>query len=109
MKEYIFYLVEGYTESPTGELVENMQILGFEKGKDEKEAKENLIKNCKWIEEVGFDKLKIKSRRLLDENLKELIGKLIEYNWIEEKKHYEENPTKNHIFLIIKALKKLLF
>ena len=38
MKEFIFYTFEGYTESPTGKMVENLQILGFEKGKNENEA-----------------------------------------------------------------------
>ena len=59
MKEYIFYSFEGYTESPTGDTVENIQLLGIEKGNNEEEAKENLIKNNKWIEESGFDKYEI--------------------------------------------------
>jgi len=109
MKEYIFYSFEGYTKSPTREVIENIQFLGIEKGNNQEEAKENLIKNNKWIEELGFDKYEVESRQLLDDDLKELIRILIDYNWKEEKNHYEENPSENHIFLIIERLKKLVF
>ena len=66
MKEFIFYTSEGYTESPTGKTVENLQILGFEKGKNENEAFANLINNNQWIIQSGFNKDKIVSKRLVD-------------------------------------------
>ena len=108
MKEYVFYTFEGYTESPTGKEVENIQLLGFESGKNKEEAKRNLIKKRGWIVENGFDEHQIESKQLLSDKEKELIKKLIDYNWAEEKKHYEEAPVQNHIFLILKQLKKLI-
>lgn len=64
MKSYVFYTAEGYTESPTGERVENLQILGFENGNTEKEALYNLMKNNEWIEMCGFDATQILARQL---------------------------------------------
>ena len=108
MKEFVFYTFEGYTESPTEQTVENLQILGFEKGVNEKQAKENLISQCGWIKETGFDNYEIESRQLLDDELKGLIKILIHYNWKNEEKHYEEAPTENHIFLVLKKIKKII-
>ena len=64
MKEYVFFTFEGYTESPTGVPLENIQILGFECGENENLAKQKLLNNCKWIIESGF-------------NVDEIIGKQI--------------------------------
>ena len=64
MKEFIFYTFEGYTESPTGKVLENLQILGFEKGKNENEAFIALINNNQWIIKSGFNKDKIISKQL---------------------------------------------
>ena len=108
MKEFVLYTFEGYTESPTGEMVENIQLLGFEKGVSGKQAKENLISRCKWIEEAGFSKYEIESKQLLDDESKELIKMIIEYNWENEKKHYEELPNENHIFLVLKKLRETI-
>ena len=55
MNEYIFYTPEGYTATPNENFeVENCQVLGFAKGKDKVEAKENLLKENPWIIEGGF-------------------------------------------------------
>lgn len=108
MKNFVFYTYEGYTESPMGKPVENMQLLGFETGKTYKQAKENLMSNCEWIEEIGFNFSKIEAQQLLDDNLKELIKTLIDYNWDSEQKHYEESPAENHIFLVLEKLKKIV-
>lgn len=64
MREFIFYTFEGYTESPAGEIVENLQILGFENGDNENEAFKTLINNNKWIIESGFNKDKIICKQL---------------------------------------------
>ena len=64
MKEYVFYTYEGRTESPTGQEVENLQILGFDCGKNEQEAKNRFLNENKWIIESGFDKCKIKSKQV---------------------------------------------
>ena len=108
MKEFIFYTLEGYTESPTGKSVENIQILGFEEGSSIKEAKERLIEKEPWIIEDGFIKQEIIGKQLLDDKTKNLIKKLISYNWENEQKHYEENPIPNHIFLILKELNNII-
>lgn len=72
MKSYVFYTSEGFTESPLGETVENLQILGFEKGSTKKEALQSLLKSNRWIEKSGFDVLKIHARQLLEDNSSEI-------------------------------------
>ncbi|HMN32982.1 MAG: hypothetical protein IT215_02515 [Chitinophagaceae bacterium] len=67
MEEYVFYTLEGYTFSPTNKELENIQILGFEKGDTLKEAFENLIKNNNWIKSSGFNIDEIKNRRLFND------------------------------------------
>ncbi len=69
MKEYIFYTFEGFTQSPTGKDVENMQVLGFECGDSQESAKAILLSNNKWIEECGYDETKILSRQLSPNDL----------------------------------------
>ena len=54
MNNYMFYTFEGFTQSPTGMEVENLQILGFESANTKDVALNNLIKNNKWIAEAGF-------------------------------------------------------
>jgi len=44
MKKYIFYTSEGFTEDNNFNQIENCQILGWQEGKDEKEAFDNLKK-----------------------------------------------------------------
>ena len=66
MENFIFYTWEGYTESPTGKTVENMQILGFAKGKRETEAKKILLNENSWNIENGFKQEKIKSRKIFE-------------------------------------------
>ena len=64
MREFVFYTEEGYTESPTGKTVENLQILGFENGKNKDEAFKTLINNNQWIIENGLNKDKIICKQL---------------------------------------------
>lgn len=63
-KEYIFYTDEGCTISPKGAVLENLQILGIEKGENRDRAFECLIKNNAWICESGFDTHRIRCRQL---------------------------------------------
>jgi hypothetical protein len=42
MKKYIFYTSEGFAEDNNFEQIENCQILGWQEGKDEKDAFENF-------------------------------------------------------------------
>lgn len=108
MKEFIFYTCEGYTESPTEKPVENIQILGFEEGTTIQEANKNLLKKRPWIIESGFNEQEIIYKQLLDEKTKKLIKTLLDYNWNNEQKHYEESPAPNHIFLTLKELQKVI-
>lgn len=65
MNEYIFYTSEGFTQSPNGTDCENMQILGFEKGKNLEEAKSNLLKSNPWILGYGFSTDEIKANKIV--------------------------------------------
>lgn len=68
MNEYIFYTREGHTIAPNENIeVENCQLLGTAKGKDEVEAKENLLKENPWIIEAGFAPSEFIVRQLLTE------------------------------------------
>lgn len=61
MKQYIFLSCEGTTYAPwninTDEAaeIENCQMLGKAQGKDQQQAKQNLLKENSWIDETGFD------------------------------------------------------
>lgn len=85
MNTYVFYTQEGYAESPIGKSIENMQILGFAKGKNVSKALENLLKENSWIKASGFDKNSILVRQLLDDKLKSNIQKTVDYLWADEK------------------------
>lgn len=54
MKTFIFYSLEGYTESPTHDEVENCQLLGEASGRTAKEALDHLVEKNGWIKECGF-------------------------------------------------------
>jgi len=65
MNNYIFYTPEGYTIAPNENVgVENCQMLGTAKGKDEREAKSNLLKENPWIIKAGFDPTEFMIRQL---------------------------------------------
>lgn len=69
MNEYIFFTAEGQTTAPNETYeVENCQMLGTAKGKDELEAKQNLLKENPWIEEAGFDSAEMMARQLAPES-----------------------------------------
>ncbi|MDR1738528.1 MAG: hypothetical protein LBR66_06930 [Candidatus Symbiothrix sp.] len=59
MKKYICITNEGFTESPKNEEVECQQVLGYSSGNNEREAIENLLKECPYIIEYGFDEYEI--------------------------------------------------
>lgn len=111
MNEYIFYTSDGSSLSPTNEETEKLQILGFENGKNSKIARKNLLKNNTWISEYGFRKKKIISKQIFTDENKNLLKKIIEYFWHDEKNHFEESDSKereNHIFSIILKLREII-
>ena len=54
MGTYIFYTLEGRTESPDGQEVENCQLLGEANGENAGEALSQLLSENPWIESCGF-------------------------------------------------------
>ncbi len=113
MNEYIFYTSEGFTQSPDGTACENMQILGFEKGRTFEEAKSNLLKNNPWILEYGFSEDEIKTNHIIDKPTIENIKIVIDYLWKDEEKHFEEEQASgfdvsNHIFNYLRQIKTAL-
>ena len=65
MNEYIFYTPEGHTIAPNENVeVENCQMLGTARGKNEREAKSNLLKENSWIIEAGFNPSEFMIRQL---------------------------------------------
>lgn len=66
MNEYIFYTAEGHTIAPNENIeVENCQVLGITKGNNPDEAKDNLLKNCPWIAEAGFNRSKFVVKQIV--------------------------------------------
>ncbi len=61
MKSYIFITAEGYTFQPESTSIEpdieNCQVVGFAKGKDPKQAFQNMIQENKNLLETTFDEL----------------------------------------------------
>jgi len=55
MRYFIFLTQEGFTTTPTNNNIENLQVLGIAKGKNKKQAFENLIKENKYLLTAGYD------------------------------------------------------
>jgi len=70
MRSYIFITTEGYTFQPESESIEpdieNCQVVGFAKGKDEEQAFENLITENPNLLETTFDEVICIELRCLD-------------------------------------------
>ncbi len=61
MKDFIFITFEGYTFQPNSESdipdIENMQVIGFSKGLNSKEAFENLKTKNSYLLETTFNEI----------------------------------------------------
>ena len=61
MKDFIFITFEGYTFQPNNESdipdIENMQVIGFSKGLNSKEAFENLKTKNSYLLETTFNEI----------------------------------------------------
>lgn len=57
MKEYIIYTIEGYTQTPKGEDIENCQILGSANAATFEEAKMRFLEENPWIKRCGYDEI----------------------------------------------------
>jgi len=61
MKNYIFITDEGVTYQPDSNSpepdIENCQVIGFVKGKNENEAFENLIQENEYLLNTNFNKI----------------------------------------------------
>ena len=100
MNEYIFYTTEGITWPPNEDKdIDNGQILGFVEARNSSEAMDLLLKNNPWIVKTGFSKSEIMIKQVLTKEQSKDIQAIVDYNWDEEKKHYQEcgNYPKNHI------------
>jgi len=66
MKHFLIYTVEGFTESPTLEPVENCQILGEIDAETSDSAIRSLFERDTWIEKIGFSKNSAVAREIVD-------------------------------------------
>lgn len=91
------------------EKIENCQILGFVEAKNCIEAKDLLLKDNPWIGEVGYSLSEIRVKQVLTKEQMQDIQTIVDYNWEDEEKHYEEcdEPPKEHIFEVLKRLKQM--
>ena len=111
MNEYIFYTTEGMTLPPNEdeEEIDNCQILGFVEAKNSSEAKDLLLENNPWIVEAGYSLSEIKIKQVLTKEQIKDIQAIVDYNFADEEKHYEEcgDHPKEHIFEVLKRLKQI--
>lgn len=107
MNKYIFYTLEGFTQSSTNEDCNNIQILGFENGNNQSEAMNNLITENKWIEKLGFDITEIQAKQLLTDENKQDIKTVIDFISNNKQRNLETNDL-SHIFIALERLKKLI-
>lgn len=68
MNEYMIYTLQGFTQSPTNEQVENCQILGFVEADDAEQARLMLIKENPEITKRGFN---------IDETFVRMVSKVL--------------------------------
>lgn len=110
VNKYIIYTTEGYTTAPNESYeVENCQVLGFARGNNPDEAKDNLLKDNSWIAEAVFNRSEFIVEQLLSEEERAAIKDVIDYLWNDEEKHDEESGMLgNHIFPILKFLKEAI-
>jgi hypothetical protein len=55
--KYIFVTLEGFTQGPNEEEVENMQVLGFGVGKDADDAFEDMLKGNLHLLNTSFNQV----------------------------------------------------
>lgn len=108
MNTYMFFTMEGSTEAPNAEKVENVQFVGKANGNNVSTALETLLHENSWILENDFKKEEIYAEQTFCETLRNKIKILVDYLWEDEKKHYEEDEAENHIFLILQELKNAI-
>jgi len=113
MNEYIFYTTEGITLAPNkNEEVENCQVLGIVEAKNVSKAKDLLLQKNPWITKSDFTMDKIMVKQVLTIEQKKDIQTIVEYNWSDEERDYQEcgdNP-RNHIFraISVKTIKEVI-
>lgn len=125
MNEYIFYTTEGMTLPPNEDKeIDNCQILGFIEAKNSSEAMDLLLENNPWIVEAGYSLSEIRVKQVLTKEQIKDIQAIVDYNWADEEKHYEEccecgecdeceeccecgEYPKDHIFEVLKRLKQI--
>ena len=106
--EYLFYTSEGYTETPSGKPVENLQILGETEGTSLDEAYKKLLKDNHWIIEGNFTEEETKCKILISKEMIESIKSVVEYLWRDEKRRYSETEKfiENPIFPYLQQIRK---
>jgi len=57
MKKFIFITTEGETKTPTGEYIENLQVLGFGEGIDANHAFADFMKENDFLKTTSFDEV----------------------------------------------------
>jgi hypothetical protein len=66
MRKFIFLTPEGSTQTPTGDDIENLQVLGTAEGVDEEGAFKSLVKENNFLFNAGYEDvlgMELKSER----------------------------------------------
>lgn len=81
MNEYLFYTIEGHTSPPLEtKAVENCQLLGRAEGKNQTEARQHLLEENPWINEVGFDIQSAIAQQIITKEQKEVLQKILHFS-----------------------------
>lgn len=68
MNEYLIYTFGGSCQAPNGDDIDNCQVLGRAKGKDEVGAIENLLLENPWIIDSGYERKDFMIVQILNTN-----------------------------------------
>lgn len=108
--DYIIYTLEGFTQSPTFDDVENCQIIDFiydENNLKKAEVINKYLQSNDFCLKSGFNKCHLKVAYRINEKALSALDDVLGYLWEKEKKDYEEcedDKRASHIFKKIEIL-----
>ncbi|MBQ9578480.1 MAG: hypothetical protein IJR28_02990 [Ottowia sp.] len=109
MNEYLFWTMEGWTESPReGYEVENCQLLGRQQADSLDAARQRLLRENGSILGAGFDAEEIRADQTITQQQKGDIQRVVKYLWENEQRAWEAqgNPD-GHIFCALQRLRNM--
>lgn len=104
---YIFYTDEGYCESPTGNQIENLQVLGFSDGEGTERAYESLLSENQWIKDEQYNEYAVTGRAIISDDIFKDVSDVVKFMWNSVKKIYDESDNDDIGECIYHSLERL--